>query len=116
MSASRIGPVASIALTIAAIIVDALQALISLLVFIPLFGIPLAFLAGKIVDILAFLGFGIWFSDLGICLMREYPLQYLGTITLENIPVLNVVPGWWFFVTSIIASERMRAEESSDEV
>jgi len=116
MSARRIGKVTSILLIITAITADGLQALIELLAFVvPPVGTVLAFILGVVLDLIVILLFVIWFSHIKVPLMRRYPLGFLGTIVLEQIPIVNTAPGWTFFVVTTIAKENLKAG-TSDEV
>lgn len=107
----RISTVTGFILIVVAMFIDGLQALIALLVFIPLVGPVLAFLLGFVVSILAIFLFAIWFSHIKVSLMTRYPLGFLGTIVLEQIPVVNTAPGWTWFVVTTIARERLASEE-----
>ena len=112
----RIGAVTAFALIAVAILIDGLQALISLRAFIPVIGLVIAFVLGVVVDILAILLFAIWFSHINVSLMTRYPLGFLATIVLENVPVVNSAPGWTWFVVTTIARERLAEDSSSGEV
>lgn len=117
MSASRIGTVTSASLISIAGLIDFIQVLIDLLVFIlPPIGLMISFLLGILIDLAAMFLFGFWFSHLGVSLMRTYPFGFLGTIILENIPYINALPGWTMFVTRTIIEERLKASTSSGEV
>lgn len=108
MKERRIGNAASFFLIFAAVLADSLQALIDLLAFIPLAGVVIAFLLGIFVDICIIFLFAIWFSHLHVPLMNRYPLEFLATLVLENVPIVNTAPVWTWFVVKTIAQERLR--------
>ncbi|MBI5003792.1 hypothetical protein HZC00_01725 [Candidatus Kaiserbacteria bacterium] len=116
MTKRRISTLSGFLLFASALIVDGVQALVDLLVLIPGIGIVLAFALGVVVDVSACFLFGFWFSHLGLPLLTRYPLGFLGTLVIENIPGLNSLPTWTLFVAKIIAQERIREGTSSDEV
>ena len=106
MSTQRISNATAFFLIGAAVSVDALQALLGLLAFIPFVGIPLAFLLQQLVNISALFLFGIWFSSMGISLIKKRPLGFMGTTVLELVPMLNAVPAWSMFVATTVWKER----------
>jgi|GEM_PF-5131395 len=104
---------ANIALQTCALIIDGLQVVVSLLSLLPFVGFVLSYVLGVTLNILAFLLFGFWFSVLGVCIFRSYPLHFIVAIILENVPLFNFVPGWWGFVSYIIDRENAKASGSS---
>ncbi len=65
-------------------------------------------LAAPIVDVCASFIFGLWFSHYGISVVAKRPVTFFGTIILEFIPGISMVPFWTLFVALTIAKERVK--------
>ncbi len=65
-------------------------------------------LAAPIVDICASLIFGSWFSHYNISVIAKRPVLFVGTVILEFIPGISMIPFWTLFVALTIAKERVK--------
>lgn len=82
----KIGAGTAVILIVIAAAFDLLQWLVSM---IPIIG----FLLTPLVTFIAWLWFGIWFGLLGASVIRTSPLAYFGLLSLELVPLINLIPG-----------------------
>lgn len=99
---SRISGVAGVLMVIIALLIDGLQAFLSLIV--------IGIVVNLIIDVFVWLVFYIWLKSLGISMSEAKGLRTLFFLGLafgfEFVPLLNVLPGWTAFAIGAILNER----------
>jgi len=89
---------------------DGIQALVSLLHFIPVLGSILAFLFTSMIMLFAFLTFWFWFALNGIFVFNNTKnVAALATaVIIESIPLIKVLPSLSFWVFRVITISRVK--------
>lgn len=93
-----------------ALVIDGIQALVSLLHFIPLLGNIAAIVLNTVISVTAYASFTLWFALNGIHIFKK-PRGVAVTVTtmiLEAIPFIKMLPGLSFWVWRIIVISRVK--------
>ena len=96
-SASRISRGTGIAMIAAAVAIDALQIGADVAI--------IGFFVDTVLDGMAAIFFGIWFSHNGVSFAGKYPLGFWGALAVEAIPGINALPVWSFAVIRAVQQE-----------